>query len=289
MYQAREPRVVVVGAKRYLKVKLNQARRLYAETFHAFSPADVLLALRALEIVPGDTLLVHSAYDAFQGFTGKPSDVLASLQQAVSAGGNLMLPTLPFTGTAVAYAQANPVFDVKRTPSRTGLLTELFRRMPAVTRSVHPTHAVAVWGKDAAVLTERHHTAETPCGAPSPYARLLDTDGKILLLGADISSLTLYHTTEAILEKKFPVNPFTAEVFTLQSRDAAGALLTTRTRLFEPAISRRRNLYKLVAPLKAANAWREKRLGSMDLVVLKASEVLSTIDAMAGRGEYCYD
>jgi aminoglycoside 3-N-acetyltransferase len=280
---------VVIGAKRYLKVKLNQARRLYAETFHAFSTADLLTALRTLDIQPGDTLLVHSSYDAFQGFGGKPSDVIATLQEAVGVAGNLMLPTLPFTGTAVAYARTNPVFDVKRTPSRTGLLTEMFRRSPAVVRSVHPTHAVAVWGKDAAALIDQHYAVETPCGEGSPFARLLDTNGKILLLGVDISSLTLYHTVEALLEKKFPVSPFTIEVFNLQSRDAAGTLLTTRTRLFEPAISRRRNLYKLVAPLKSAGAWRQKRLGQMDLVVLKANEVLSAIDAMADRREYCYD
>lgn len=280
---------MVVGAKRYLKVKLNQARRLYAETFHAFSAADLLQTLRGLGIEPGDTLLVHSAYDAFQGFTGKPSDVIATLQEAVAAAGTLMLPTLPFVGTAVAYARSNPLFDVKRTPSRTGLLTELFRRTPGVTRSVHPTHAVAAWGKDAAALIEQHHAASTPCGESSPYARLVDANGKILLLGADISSLTLYHTAEAFMEKKFPVKPFTSEIFSLQSRDYAGALLTTHTRLFEPAVSRRRNLYKLVPALKSAGAWRQMRVGSMDLVVLGAAPVLSAVDAMADRGEYCYD
>jgi len=39
-----------------------------------------------------------------------------------------MMPTIPFRGTAVEYALGDPVFDVRQTVSRMGLLTELFRR-----------------------------------------------------------------------------------------------------------------------------------------------------------------
>lgn len=280
---------MLARVKPYLKARLNQAQRLYANTFHAFSAADFLHALRALDIKAGDTVLVHSSYDAFRGFTGKPTDVIAALQQAVGPDGNLLLPTLPFSGTAVAYARSNPIFDVKRTPSRTGLLTELFRRLPAVTRSVHPTHAAAIWGRDAARLADGHHLAETPCGEHSPYARLLDQQGKILMVGTDIASLTFYHTVEALLEKRFPVSPFTVESFSLQSRDYSGTLLTTHTRLFEPALSRRRNLYKLVPALKRAHAWQEGRVGLVGLIALKAENVLGTVSAMADGGEYCYD
>ena len=280
---------MVVGAKQYLKVKLKQARRLYLGTFHSFSTADFTKALRALDVNSGDMFLIHSSYDAFQGFSGRPSDVISAFQQAVGTQGTLLMPTLPFGGTAVDYVRSHPVFDVKRTPSRMGLLTELFRRSPGVMRSVHPTHSAAAWGRQDSALVDSHHLAETPCGPSSPYARLLDMHGKILLVGTDIGALTFYHTVEALLEQKFPVTPFTTEVFSLQSRDYSGALVTTRTRLFEPAVSRRRNLYKLVPALKNAGAWREGRVGRMSLFSLKAEDVLSTVAAMADRGEYCYD
>ena len=280
---------MIVEAKQYLKMKFRQARHLYLGTFHAFSTADFKNALHALGVNSGDTLLIHSSYDAFQGFSGRPSDVISAFQQAVGTEGTLLMPTLPFGGTAVDYARSSPLFDVKRTPSRMGLLSELFRRSPGVIRSVHPTHPVAAWGRQAAMLVDSHHLAETPCGPSSPYARLLDMQGKILLVGTDIGALTFYHTIEALLEQKFPVTPFTAEIFTLQSRDHSGTLLTTRTRLFEPAVSRRRNLYKLIPALKSANAWRERRVGHMSLFSLKTEDVLSTVAAMAAQGEYCYD
>jgi len=275
--------------KAYIKTKLRQAKSLYVEAFHAFSGDDVQRVVRECGVAVGDTVLVHSSYDAFQGFSGKPSDVIAILQAAVGESGTLLMPTLPFNGTAIEYASRNPVFDVKRTPSRMGLLSEVFRRSPGVVRSVHPTHSVAASGARAAEIVAGHHLASTPCGRGTPYGRLLDVHGKMLLLGTAIDVLTFFHTVEEELESRMPFSPFTAEVFTLQSRDYAGELLTTRTRLFEPAVSQRRNLFKLVPILKEAGRWAEASAGRLPVIVMSAADVLAMAAAMADRGEYCYD
>ena len=199
------------------------------------------------------------------------------------------MPTLPFTGTAVQYARQQLIFDVRRTPSSMGLLTELFRRSADVVRSVHPTHPVAVWGHDAAALVEGHHAAGTPCGIGSPFARLLDRRGKILLLGTGVGVLTFFHTIEELLERTMPASPFTEEVFHLQSRDYSGKIVATHTRLFEPAVSRRRNLDKLIPELRQRSAWREQRTGRLQMIVLNAEDVVGTVNAMADKGTYCYD
>jgi hypothetical protein len=232
---------------------------------------------------------VHSSYDAFLGYAGKPTDIVAALKAAVGEDGALMMPTLPFTGTAVAYARSNPVFDVKRTPSCTGLLSEVFRRSPNVVRSVHPTHPVAVWGASARELVADHHQAATPCGRATPFTRLLERRGKILLLGTGIDVLTFYHALEDMLEARLPFSPFTSEVFHLQSRDYDGELVVTHTRLFEPAISKRRNLGKLAVQLKEDGKWRERRIARLAITALDAEDVRSTVSAMAERGVYCYD
>jgi len=86
-------------------------------------------------------------------------------------------------GSAVEYALGEPVFDARLTVSRMGLITEVFRRAPGVVRSVHPTHSVAVWGSRADAIVAGHELADTPCGRLTPYAKLLDYDGKILLAG----------------------------------------------------------------------------------------------------------
>ena len=275
--------------KRRLRGQWKSLRLAVVRRGYAFSGADLLQAFRELGIEIGDTLLVHSSLDQFEGFTGKPTEILSLLQNAVGPSGALLLPTLPYTGSAVEYATGSGVFDVKRTPSKMGLLTELFRRTAGVIRSVHPTHAVAIWGASAAVLASGHAEAKTPCGVGTPYARLLDCNGKILFLGCDIESMTFFHTVEEILETGMPFSPFTKEEYLLQSRDAEGRIWETRTRLFEPAYSRKRNLGKLIPVLKEQGGWKEKRIGTLHMLLLGTRQVLKACETLASRGMYCYD
>lgn len=264
-------------------------RKWYASEFRSFTPVDLRHILNGLGLVTGDTLLVHSSFDAFEGFQGKPTDVLSVLQQTVGASGVLMMPTMTFSGTAVQYVRANPEVDLARVPSRMGLLTEMFRRSPGVVRSAHPTHPVAIWGADAASIAAGHHLAATPCGAGTPFDSLRQRQGKIVLLGTGIGVLTYYHLLEELLERDLPLKPFTEEVFTVRCRTRDGAELETRCRLFEPAASKRRNLHKMVPGLKKAGAWREARVGGLSLVVLAAADVEREVRSMSERGIYCYD
>jgi len=272
-------------AKKFLK----EFKNWRANTFKSFTPSNVHHALVGLGIAPGNTLLVHSSFDAFEGFQGKPSDVIAVLQNVVGASGVVMMPTMVFSGTAVDYARANPVFDVARTPSRMGLLTELFRRSPGVVRSVHPTHPVAIWGADASTVADGHHLASTPCGVGTPFEALLKRRGKIVLLGTDIGVLTFFHMLEEVLEPDLPLPPFTTEVFHLQSRTRDGQIVETNCRLFEPAVSKRRNLHKISPFLKKAAAWREARVGGVRIIVLAAADVEQAVRGMHKQGVYCYD
>ena len=277
------------AAKRVVKAQLRHLHLRYVRRFRAFTSEDLERELRKAGIAEGDTVLMHSAFDAFTGFTGKPTDVIALMQRILTRHGVLMMPTLPFTGTAVDHVARTPVFDVARAPSRVGLLTELFRRSTGVVRSTHPTHAVAIWGDDAAAIAAGHESATTPCGAGSPYARLFDRGGKVLLAGADLASLTLYHALEEALEPRLPVSPFTDQSFTLRSRLPDGTEVTTTTRLFEPRVSRRRNLYKLQPELKRRRAWHTRRVGGLSLIVLDATAIRDATYALAERGIYCYD
>ncbi len=275
--------------KTAVKNQIKVARTWYARSFRSYTPDELHCFIANLGVAPGDTLLVHCSYDAFEGFAGKPTDVLLALQRAVGERGAVMMPTMPFTGTAVDYVARHPVFDVVRTPSRMGLLTELLRRSAGVVRSVHPTHPVAVWGTDAQAIIARHHEATTPCGAGSPFARLHERGGNILLLGAGIDSLTFYHWIEERLEQRMPQSPFTRERFRLASKDADGQLVYTDTRLFEPSVSRRRNLFKLVPELKRRLGWRERKIGRLTAILLSTSDVVASAGELADRGIFCYD
>jgi aminoglycoside 3-N-acetyltransferase len=281
--------MAVFPLKKVIKQQLRKGRLAYARSFQAFEPNDLAQFLAALGVRKGDCLLVHSAYDRFAGFTGKPLDVIRILQDSVGREGILAMPTLPFTGTAVGWAESGQVFDVRRTPSQVGLLTELFRRMPGVLRSVHPTHSVAAWGGRAADFVRDHHKAATPCGANSPYARLAELDGKIMLLGTGIGVLTYFHRVEEEIEPLMPFSPFTDKIYVMSSKDTADTVQETRNRLFDPAISRRRNLDLIVPPLKLAGAWHQRKVDGLDAILLRARDVSATCRALAEQGKFLYD
>lgn len=283
------PAGVVIAAKRVVRITAKQLRRACVLPIYRFGPEQLRAQLRALGIAEGDVLLVHSSYKAFEAFTGNAIDVLRILRELVGPNGTILMPTIPFTGSALEYITHGGLFDVRRTPSAMGLLSELFRRSPDVKRSVHPTHAVAAWGRRAEAIIADHYASGTPCGRATPYGRLLEENGKILLLGTGIRAMTFFHAMEEMLEPRMPYSPFTRDYYDLECKDARGSRVRTHTRLFDPRLSARRNLDRLVPHLKRGGVWRETKIGNMRAILLKAVEVWETTSSLAQNNFYCYD
>ena len=280
---------VIAAFKDVLKRHRTSVRRALVRRFYRFTADDLADGLRRLGIREGDSLLVHSSFNRLEGFLGRPTDIIATIAKVVGPTGHVLMPTLPFAGSAVNYVASAPVFDVRRTPSRTGLLTELFRRQPGVVRSVHPTHAVCVSGPRSRSFVEGHHLAKTPCGRPSPYSRLLDEKGKILLLGTGIGALTFYHFVEEDLEPFLPFPIFTPQTFTLRSIGYAGEELVTETRLFDPLTSTQRRMSRIIPHLKARRMWRSRRIGSVATILLSAEDIYLVSLELAAKGTHFYD
>jgi aminoglycoside N3'-acetyltransferase len=240
-------------------------------------------------IVAGDAVFVHSDTGAFDGFTGSLTDIIQAFQDAVTSSGNVLMPTFSMRGSAIDVALSGKIYDPAVTPSQTGMLTEVFRRSPGVLRSIHPTHSVAVWGRDARWWIEDHHRAGTPCGRGTPFFRLLEHGGKIAFLGVGFSVLTFYHCVEELLERRFPQSPFTIERYALKYKIDGRVLETPPMRLYSPDVSRRRRLEPLERQLRRTGKWHEQRRGALRLIVVNAADILESVEELARRGTYCYD
>lgn len=271
-------RALPPGAKRRLKRLL----RAYHRRFFAFTPADLGDALRKLGIAPGDVLMVHSAFDKLLGFEGGPADVVRVLEEIVGNEGTLLMPTLPFRSTAVEYALGDPLFDAQRTVSQMGLITEVFRRAPGVVRSLHPTHSVAAWGRRAAALVAGHEQADTPCGQHTPYGRLLEDDGKILLAGVPANTMTFAYFVAEEVEPRLPFPILTRERYAMRWKNGDGTVRVAHVRLFSAHLDH--DASPLVAELKRRSTWRERRVGRVPLVLLRARDVYDAGAALAERG-----
>ena len=271
-----------------VKPWLKGLRGGYVRLLHAFGPEDLKRALDRVGVAPGDVLMVHSSFDSFRGFRGTPAVVIRTLKEAVGPEGTILMPTLPFGGSVVEYAATEPVFDVRRSVAKTGLIPEVFRRSPEVLRSLHPTHSVAAWGLKAQELIAGHELAGTPCGRDTPWGRLLDYDGKILFLGASVGAMTFYHAIEEALEPELPFPLFQPEEHALRYRDEQGATHVAKMRLFSLRLAGRRDITPLVNELKRRGSWREARVSRLPLILLRARDTLDSAAALARKGVFCY-
>lgn len=161
--------------------------------------------LHELGVMPGQTLLVHSSLKSFGWVEGGADTIIDALIDAVCPNGNVMVPTL--TGSAELSPDNPPVFNVFNSPCWTGRIPEIFRKRQEARRSLHPTHSVSCIGPDSEWLLKDHHLSPTPCGKDTPYHRLAQKDGLILLFGANFESVTLFHTVEELAGVSYHMQP----------------------------------------------------------------------------------
>jgi aminoglycoside 3-N-acetyltransferase len=155
--------------------------------------------LRALGLRDGDVVLVHASLSGLGWVDGGADSVVAALVDAPGPGGTVLFPTL--TGTPDDGPQQPPVIALATSPCWTGAIPEAGRRHPDSVRSIHPTHSVSAIGAHAEAFTAGHERSRTPCDEHSPYVRLMEEGGKILLLGGVThESNTTLHALEEIAE-----------------------------------------------------------------------------------------
>jgi len=157
----------------------------------------IIADLRALGVKGDDTIIVHSSYNALKGdekIENGPEAVISALKETVK-NGTLMLPTLSWEAVTIE----NPRFNALETESCVGILPEFMRKSPDVIRSVHPTHSVAIWGRDAQKIADVHLRDFTPVGANSPFREVARRRGKIVMLGNPLETNTTMHGVEEMV------------------------------------------------------------------------------------------
>lgn len=154
---------------------------------------DMLLKqLADMNINPQGTLMVHSSMKAIGEVEGGADTVIDALMEYMKDG-LLILPTH-------TWAQMNTdtynVFRSASEPSCVGLLTNVFRSRPGVKRSLHPTHSVAAFGRDAEAYVSGEENSHSPCAKDGCWEKLLLRRAQILFLGCPLTKNTFLHGVE---------------------------------------------------------------------------------------------
>ena len=148
--------------------------------------------LRAIGVREGDSILIHSSYKSMGGIEGGIKTLIDALLAVIGDKGTLIAPTLTFRDVTVE----NPVFDYLKTPSCVGAISEYVRTMDGAKRSIHPTHSCAAIGAKTDYFISGHELDRTPVGKNSPFYKLREDGGKVLMLGCGVECNTTMHGVE---------------------------------------------------------------------------------------------
>jgi len=150
---------------------------------------ELVLNFKELGVTRGDVLLVHSSYKSFGDVEGGPQTVIDALKWILSEEGTLIVPTFNYD-----FCDGEP-YDVKKTPSKMGIISELVRTDSNSKRSLDPVFSFAIFGKQRDYLANLRY--EHSFGPNSIFAKLRELDAKIMIIGLTYNeSVTFFHHIE---------------------------------------------------------------------------------------------
>lgn len=221
---------------------------------------------RKLGVMEGDTLLVHSSYKSFGEVDGGPATVNRALEAAVGTDkeGTLIMPTFNFD------FNKGEAWDVRTTPSKMGVLTELVRQDPRAKRVFHPFYSFAILGKHAEMLGSLRY--KSAYERDSVFGKLRDLDGKIMVIGLSYNnSMTFFHHIEQMegVDYRF------LKQFTGQVTDENGNTYTDTFEMLVRDIDK--GVLTMVDPMGALmeeqGVIQSAKIGEADVKLMKANEV----------------
>lgn len=170
--------------------------------------------LETLGIQHDDTVLIHTSLRAIGKLDGD-ADMLIDAFREYLSDGLFLVPTHTWDNVT----SENPHYDVKSTIPCIGTLPCVAVKRGDGLRSLHPTHSVMAFGKNAADYIKGEECCASPAPAGGCWARLYDEKAKILLIGVGLDKNTYFHAVDEILH--IP-NRLNQKSFVITIRDAEG-------------------------------------------------------------------
>ncbi len=259
------------------KRKINKSLRIQAVEGNSYSKQFIKEELKRIGIERGDTVLVHSALSKIGHLEEGPKTFVDAIIESVDINGHVLMPTSPNNIYQLDYINSNPVFDVNNTPSKTGAITEYFRKLPGVVRSIHPTEPVSVCGPKSQEFIKGHFKAITPYKSDSPFAKLAECSGKILYIGVTLDNAgTSLHTLEdAIIDFKYPV--YYPKLFETKVIDNNGRTHQVKTKVHDPYYSKLRKCDALIPYFESSGVLKKAKIGKATTLIVDAKGFFDTM------------
>lgn len=283
------PEFILVKLRDFLKERRRKSLQQAQLKQAGLTKEELVRDLRRAGVQIGDTLLVHCSMSKIGFIKGGASTLLQALEEAIGREGTLMMPAFPAEGRNLDYIQSHPFFDEVKTPSKMGLLSEMFRQLPETQRSIHPTDSICAKGINAAWIVSGHKGMQQPYGENSPFRRLCELKGKILMLGTTLNgACTNLHTLEDF-EDGFLYPIYMPELYKVKVQLANGSIKEVSTRVHNPDYSAKRNADALKPLFLKEQALHDCKIGEAKSMLIDAARMLQVmVDAYKKSGVTMY-
>lgn len=266
------PQSVINFYKKSKSKKRLKHRELLEKENKIVSKQRIIDELQKVGITDCDVVMLHSSLSKIGFVEQGAHTVIDGFLETVGFEGTLVMPSFPAVGFNYDFLSTNPIFNYFLTPSKMGLITEVFRNRSNVLRSLHPTDSVCAYGKHAEYLVKDHFNQLTPYNSNSPFYRLCELKAKIVLLGVDLNSLTNFHTSEdAIPNFQFPVYHQTE--FRVGLEDENGFMKTMLTKVHNPEWSKKRKCNEFIIYFEKAGFLKHFKIGDANCMIIDAYEM----------------
>jgi len=271
------------------KKNVNQILKTQKTKGEIITESQLIADLKAIGIVKGDTLLVHSSLSKMGYLQDGPKTFVNALLSVVGETGNILMPTSPNDVYQLNYIQNTPFFDVLNSPSKLGAITEYFRTLKGTIRSLNATEPVSAFGPLAEYFTAEHFNQLTPYNSKSPFYKVGLKKGKILYVGVTLDNAgTSLHTLEdEIKDFKYPV--YYPNVFDFKVMDDKGISHKVKTKVHNPEWSKKRKCDGLIPLFEADNVLKKVKVGQADTLLVDAAGFFkSMVDNYNSKGVTMY-
>jgi aminoglycoside N3'-acetyltransferase len=184
--------------------------------------------LHDVGIGPGASVMVHAALGRIRIKNSSEDKeiinpiavaehVIATIRSVVGKAGTILMPAFPKYANEPDYfdfdisAEQLLKFDPVRTKSKSGVLSEVFRKQPGTLRSEFPLQTVCAQGQLARDFIDRNieDGGGLAHGPNSPYGRLVQQRGHVISIGVPlIDYATIIHAPEDARFQTWPRRDF---------------------------------------------------------------------------------
>lgn len=272
----------------YFKLK-KKASPLVCLVHGTFTTSDLIAEIDSKLDRDWQVLMVHSSVNNLHPmYKGSALELLKALIDYCGPDRTLVMPAFNFgengEGTRETLKK-NPRFDLRRTPSQMGLLTELFRRSRGVSQSRHPAYRVAALGPLAEKLTLGHEYAPNGMGKSTPFDFMALHKAQIIGIGKTFQVMTQVHHVESLLGEDWPAPQTVLPSIPVTIIEKQGETTMELGGLQQQWTF---NIWKL-RDIMSSESLKEWRFHSCPMFMARADEVTDTLVEAAARGFTLYD